>query len=73
MTWGAKVTTAGGKDVQCYSDCKHYEGCYVRRASHSVGNVLTSIDVGADGHMASGTAVLQCNGFEAKEVQGQAG
>jgi hypothetical protein len=36
--------------------------------SNPVGNILTAADTGRDGYMASGTAVLKCNGFEAREV-----
>ena len=31
---------------------------------NQLGGLLTSIDVGADGHMAGGNALLQCQGFE---------
>ncbi len=41
--------------------------CFINRAVGAVGNLLTSIDTGADGHMASGQADLRCNGYtEAK-------
>ncbi len=30
--------------------------------------MLTLVDVGSDGHMASGAAVLHCNGFEDKNA-----
>jgi len=40
--------------------------CYLPSAGSIVGSLLTSIDVGADGHMAGGSADLKCSGYEPK-------
>lgn len=59
-----------------HGQCDHETGgqpwpkirpCFIANAAGSIGGILTSIDVGADGHMASGEALLKCNGYEAKE------
>ncbi len=71
MTWSAVITDKDGNRSQegfsiCY-DCKHANGaCNVAKIGHVVGTMLTVIDVGSDGHMASGRADLHCNGFECK-------
>lgn len=49
------------------TDGKKIQPCYLPKASSGIGNVLTSIDTGADGHMASGEALLKCNGYQPKE------
>jgi hypothetical protein len=46
---------------------KQIQPCYLPKVANSIGNILTSVDVGADGHMASGEALLKCNGYEPKE------
>ncbi len=38
--------------------------CNVTKMAGNVGSMLTSIDIGADGHMAGGQADLKCYGFE---------
>jgi len=38
--------------------------CKLPSISSIVGSLLTSVDTGADGHMASGEAILKCNGYE---------
>ena len=40
--------------------------CNVQAAATTLATLLTSIDVGADSHMAGGNMVLQCHGFEPK-------
>ncbi len=45
--------------------------CNIPKVDSSIASFLTSIDVGADGHMASGTAILQCRGFQARNAQGE--
>ena len=42
--------------------------CFVPKVAQNIGSLLTAVDVGADGHMASGNAELRCNGFEQKPV-----
>lgn len=73
MTWSVNVRDAGGKLPEgtlqnACEKCKHDQFCNVRRVAWPIGNVLTSVDVGGNGHMASGTAVLQCYGFEPKDA-----
>ena len=79
MTWGAQIVRGDGtpsqKNQHVCPECRHgvpgpdhRVPCSVTKlGAWAIGNVLTSVDVGADGHMASGTAVLKCNGFEALE------
>lgn len=50
-------------------DGQHYKQinpCYLPKVASSVGNLLTSVDVDARGHMACGEALLKCGGYEAK-------
>ena len=70
---------AAAPDYSACMSCKHgqhdhrtdsdtgyanIQPCYIPKAVNGIGNVLTSIDVGANGHMASGEALLKCNGYE---------
>lgn len=68
MTWSARITkadgTVDGYYMACHS-CIHGKGtCYLPKVVYSVANLLTSVDTGSDGHMASGSADLKCNGYE---------
>lgn len=80
MTWSAKIVKGDGTgrsdgiygNVCC--ECKHGDSqnfghpiCNVQAIAHTLGYMLTAIDVGSDGHMACGEAVLKCTGFEPKE------
>ena len=77
MTWSARTTRPDGTipegKYNACGGCKHapnpdnnYKGtCYVERVAGNIGSILTSVDTGADGHMASGSADLKCSGFEA--------
>lgn len=78
MTWSARITRPDGTtptqegatapDYAACQSCKHNTGaCQVAKIAHNVGPILTSIDVGCDGHMASGEALLKCNGYQPKE------
>jgi len=79
MTWSARVTKQDGTIPEGqWSACnackhnkpnpelvnKHHPPCQVAKIASSIGSILTSIDMGADGHMASGSADLKCSGFE---------
>jgi hypothetical protein len=66
MTWSAeiKIETPAVGDARSCSECKHMAGCNINSVSWVVGNLLTAVDTCQDGHMASGTAVLNCNGYE---------
>lgn len=80
MTWSARVTKPDGsisEGLYCACQaCLHsqknsalpgqasWSPCNVSKMAGNVGSILTSIDVGADGHMAGGQADLRCNGFE---------
>ena len=72
MTWSAKITDSEGKVAegawQSCQRCKHGQGsCYLPKISSAIGTILTGVDTGADGWMASGNAILKCNGFQLKE------
>ena len=41
--------------------------CNIKAVAGTLATLLTTIDVGADSHMASGSLVLECCGFEPKE------
>ena len=57
----------GGNEVPGQPYRNGHSVCNVQAAAATLGQLLTVIDVGADSHMASGNAVLECNGFEPKE------
>ena len=71
MTWNAHIEVEG--IVAEYNNpctkCKHNSFCNVSAIVHTIAPVISSVDTGSDGHMASGTAVLKCNGFEAPETE----
>ena len=75
MTWSARITRPDGTnpvregatapDYAACQSCKHVQGqCNIAKIAHTIAPVLTSVDVGNDGHMASGEALLKCNGYE---------
>lgn len=73
MTWGTRIVRADGNTPlgsNACDSCVHGKyvapraPCNIKHIATSVGYLLTSIDVGMDGHMACGTAELKCNGFE---------
>lgn len=66
MTWSASVFVEGVEDgySQPCRKCAHNSCCNISSIADTIGPVLTSVDTGSDGHMASGEAVLKCNGFE---------
>lgn len=80
MTWGVLVANKEG-DLNASRECKHsvppagshYSPCNIAKMAHTIGYLLTSVDVGSDGHMASGTAKLECHGFERKNSQPEIG
>lgn len=80
MTWGVLVTNKDG-DLNVCRECKHsvppagshYSPCNIAKMSQTIGSLLTSVDVGADGHMACGTAKLECHGFDRKDPQPETG
>ena len=57
----------GGNEMPGQPYRNGHSVCNVQGAAATLGQLLTVIDVGADSHMASGNAVLECNGFEPKE------
>jgi hypothetical protein len=77
MTWSARITRPDGTnptkpgvlapDYFACQSCQHIEACQVAKIAHNVASILTSVDVGCDGHTASGEALLKCYGYEAKE------
>ena len=71
MTWSARITDQAGevptgKYHACQS-CTHESVCRLPMLAAQVGYLLTCQDIDCKGHMASGSAELKCNGFEAKE------
>jgi hypothetical protein len=70
MTWSAVVTDVEGNkgkgNWHVCTECQHNATCYIPKVSNSVGSLLTSVDTGSDGYMASGSAILKCNGFKRK-------
>lgn len=46
---------------------KLIQPCYLPKVANNIGSILTSVDVDAAGHMASGEALLKCNGYEPKD------
>jgi len=71
-TWSARITKDGNQ-VSCFRECKHASTCKISSIAHTIGPVLTSVDTGCDGHMASGTANLECGGFEPIDSQAPGG
>lgn len=79
---GTNPTQEGGTapDYSACQSCKHgqydhptegqfhkqIQPCYLPKVASNVGSLLTSVDVGADGHMAGGEALLKCSGYEPK-------
>jgi hypothetical protein len=82
MTWSVRISDKEGSfrpvdGVDKYSvcqDCKHFSGdwahpnCYLPLITTGLGQMLTGIDHGADGHVAPGEAIMKCSGFEQKEA-----
>ena len=66
MTWVSNIVDQDGNNRDCFT-CKHIDSCQVFKVAHTLGSVLTSVDTCCDGHMASGSADLKCDGFEDKE------
>jgi hypothetical protein len=79
MTWSARFTDSNGNVPEgTYSacqNCKHgqtdpnrsyHAPCNLPSAGSQLASLLTSIDVGCDGHMAGGSADLKCYGYEPK-------
>ncbi len=66
MTWSSVIVKADGSRGICI-ECKHAPMCKLPNVSYPVANILTSVDTACDGHMASGTAELRCNGFEPED------
>ena len=69
MSWTTAMKDGKGNPINCGSDCKHGLGCCnIPKIADAIGATMSSVDVGTDGHMASGTAHLHCNGFERVEA-----
>ena len=70
---------ANGPDYQACQSCRHGQNdfetgrqpwpkirpCNIPNVTSGLGSILTSVDIGSDGHMACGEAILKCNGYEA--------
>jgi len=71
----------GVEDYSACMSCKHGDAlvetghawnkqinpCNVSKVAHTLAPIMTSVDIGADGHMAGGEALLRCSGYEPKE------
>jgi hypothetical protein len=63
--WQAcEVCKHGNKRADVPLPTNLYRPCYVPSIGSQVASLLTSIDTGADGHQAGGSAILKCSGFE---------
>ena len=85
MTWSLRIAkqdgTIPGEDYYACQTCKHNEvnpelpsraqmPCNIPKIASSVSTLLTNVDVGSDGHMAAGEAILKCHGYECAEESG---
>ena len=68
MSWTAAEKDGNGNPINCLSDCKHAETCHIPKITGDIASLMSSVDVGTDGHMAVGTAHMHCNGFERVEA-----
>jgi hypothetical protein len=76
MTWEAVIKDQTGKrgidGGSICPECAHGSfvldkgPCHIPRLARVLGNLITSIDKGSDGHTASGMVELLCSGFEPK-------
>lgn len=74
MTWSARITRPDGTnptqegatapDYSACQSCSHIGACNITKVGNNVASILTSVDVGCDGHMAGGEALLKCSGYE---------
>lgn len=78
MTWSVRIVKDDSPLAETREDacrtCKHgsarigqHVPCIIKNAADTLGYMLTAIDVGRNGHMASGTAKLICYGYEEQE------
>ena len=68
MSWVTASKDGHGNAINCFTDCKHGDTCHIPKIAGDIGAIMSSVDVGTDGHMAIGTAELHCNGFERVEA-----
>ncbi len=68
MSWTALERDGNGNAITCSCDCKHAETCHIPKITGNIASLMSSVDVGTDGHMAVGTAHMHCNGFERVEA-----
>ena len=68
MSWSKQHEDSKGNSVNCLTDCKHGDTCHIPKITGDIVSLMSSVDVGTDGHMAVGTAHLRCNGFERVEA-----
>lgn len=70
MSWTARVVSTKNPDSYesaCLT-CKHEGPCNIPRVTDNLGPLLSGVDVGRDGYMSIGDAVLKCNAHEDKET-----
>ncbi len=65
ITWSVYIKAEGVPEgsVACVV-CTHSLCCNITKLGPNMASMLTSVDIGSDGHMASGVAELHCAGFE---------
>ena len=68
MSWITTTTDSNGEPINCLTDCKHANACMLPRLFDTIAPVLSSVDVGRDDHMATGTAQMMCSGLERVEA-----
>lgn len=74
MSWTTRISDSEGSFQgawQACEKCKHFQmppagnfPCYIPKVAGSIGSLLTAVDTGKDNYMASGIALLKCNGFD---------
>ena len=67
MSWSATIRVDGEGSSPC-GVCRHQDTCHIPKVVGPIRSLLTSVDVGCEGHMAIGHADLTCDSFGAKDA-----
>ena len=67
MSWSAAIRVDGEGPSPC-GVCGHQDACHIPKVVEPIRSLLTSVDVGCEGHMAIGHADLTCDSFVAKDA-----
>lgn len=62
MSWSGYIVDSDGNRIDC-KKCTHVAGCQIEKVVPGIAAVLTSVHDSCDGEMITGTAKLECNGF----------